>query len=150
MGKEARLKWEVTEPAPRPFQEHRKLETMALGSPPLLFSVCLPKQWWSSVGKLQRKHKENHHTCSPPHCTHVPTNTHPHLLPDSKPGWDCRHGLSVLPVFFLLKTFTPVKRVQSPLAPSPTFADLSFISLGLSINISLDFTISYHFYFLSL
>jgi hypothetical protein len=23
-------------------------------------------------GKATGKHKENHHTCSPPHCTHVP------------------------------------------------------------------------------
>lgn len=97
-------------------------------------------------GKATEKHKENHHTCSPPQCTRMFLQIHiSHLLPDSKPGWYCHDGFSSLPVF---SNVLNVCRECD--GPSPTYAVLSFISLGLSINISLDFTISYRFYFLSL
>lgn len=50
--KEARLDWEVTEPPPTPGTQGSSWPR-PLGSTPLLFSVCLPKQWQRSMGKLQ-------------------------------------------------------------------------------------------------
>lgn len=68
------------------------------------------------------------------------------LTPNQDGAVIMAHRLS-LP--FPLENIHAVERVQEYDGGPPPTA-LSFIPLGLSINISLDFTISYHFYVLSL
>lgn len=100
-------------------------------------------------GKATGKEHKGGHACPAPTVPMTLQIHISHLLPDSKPEYAVimAHRLSLS---FPLENIHAVKRVQECGGPPPTFAVLSFIPLRLSINISLDFTISCHFYFLSL